>query len=247
MPNIEDIFSAALIERLYLNKDEARLSFVKSINIDSGPQGFPLTTLYCSNNHHNSEKRKRFDWILLQDEKENSYYAQLLALLIMEIKNEQPIYLYVAVKCTKVEKIKNTKINKGKKQHRNIYIPFDIVSYDVSKNGDLLFVCDTVDSIIAPAFVVPDTIRLDSYFESNQRERNSLTFTTIPMQFLFREKYSDLNDTDKFYGFISAYDKTSSANKKQILESLIIKKDNIEDNDNDNDINDEINLINSAI
>ena len=95
--------------------------------------------------------------------------------------------------------------------------------------------------------MVPDTIRLDSYFESNQRERNSLTFTTIPMQFLFREKYSDLNDTDKFYGFISAYDKTSSANKKQLLESLIIKKDNIEDNDNDNDINDEINLINSAI
>ena len=97
-----EIIPTNLLDKLYLNKDDTRLSFIKSINIDSGPQGFPLTTLYCSNNY-NTDKAKRFDWIVLKDEMENSYYAQLVALLIMEIKDNPPTYLYVALKCTNVE------------------------------------------------------------------------------------------------------------------------------------------------
>ena len=245
--NISEIFNADLIEKLNLNNDDIKLSFVKSINIDTGPQGFPLTTLHCANNF-NSTRNKRFDWIVLQDEMENSYYAQLVALLIMEIKDNPPTYLYVALKCTKVEKLKKARNYKGTLQHRNNYIPFEIVTYDVSKNGDLLFVCDTVDSIIAPAFVVPDTINLDSYFESNPKKRNNVTFQTIPMSFLFRDKYTNLKDTDELYGFVSTFDKASSSDKRKILESLIIKKNNTKEYENEDDPNDdEFNLINSAI
>ena len=68
------------------------------------------------------------------------------------------------------------------------------------------------------------------------------------MTFLFREKYSNLNDTDKLYGFVSTYDKASSADKRKILESLIIKKNNTKEYENEDDPNDdELNLINSAI
>ena len=130
-----EIIPTNLLDKLYLNKDDTRLSFIKSINIDSGPQGFPLTTLYWSNNY-NTDKAKRFDWIVLKDENEISYYAQLLALLMVEIKDEQPTYLYVAVKSKKVEKIKNAKSIGGIQQIRNIFIPFDIISYDHSKYGD---------------------------------------------------------------------------------------------------------------
>ena len=94
--------------------------------------------------------------------------------------------------------------------------------------------------------MVPDTICHDSYFESNLKKRKNITFTTIPMTFLFREKYSNLNDTDKLYGFVSTYDKASSADKRKILESLIIKKNNTKDYENEDDPNDD-ELINSAI
>ena len=42
-----------------------KASSIDKIKIDSGPRGFPLTTLYCANNF-NSERDIRFDWILLQ-------------------------------------------------------------------------------------------------------------------------------------------------------------------------------------
>ena len=48
--------------------------------------------------------------------------------------------------------------------------------------------------------------------------------------------------------YINKYDKTSSANMKKILESLISKKDNNNDNDeNDDNINYELDLIDSAL
>ena len=48
--------------------------------------------------------------------------------------------------------------------------------------------------------------------------------------------------------YINKYDKTSSANKKKILESLITKKDNNDDDDeNDDNINYELDLIDSAL
>ena len=68
------------------------------------------------------------------------------------------------------------------------------------------------------------------------------------MKFLFRDKYTNLKDTDELYGFVSTYDKASSSDKRKILESLIIKKNNTKEYENEDDPNDdELNLINSAI
>jgi hypothetical protein len=115
--NIEDLISPEILGQLYLNMDCVKLSFIKTINIDSGPQGFPLTTLCCSNTYdtNNSNIQKRFDWIILKNENNSIFFCQLIALLMVEINHEKPIYIYIAVKCDKVKKVISNK-----------YIPFDI-------------------------------------------------------------------------------------------------------------------------
>ena len=77
----------------------------------------PLTTLCCSNTYdiNNSNIQKRFNWIVLKNENNSIFFCQLIALLIVEINNEKPIYIYIAVKCDKVKKV-----------ILNKYIPFDI-------------------------------------------------------------------------------------------------------------------------
>jgi hypothetical protein len=109
----------------------------------------------------------------------------------------------------------------------------------------LEFVCDTVDSIIGPVFVVPDTLKRASYYEANPKDRNNVTFTTVPMEFLFRDNYSKINYSDNLYGFINEYDRASnSTTKKKILASLIIKSGDILEEDDEDD---EIDLINLAL
>jgi hypothetical protein len=63
------------------------------------------------------------------------------------------------------------------------------------------------------------------------------------MEFLFRDKFSDLDYSDKLYGFINNYDNANAYDKKRILDSLIIN--NSQDNDNNED--EGIEIINRAI
>ena len=86
------------------------------------------------------------------------------------------------------------------------------------------FVFDSVDTVKQPAFVVPTSLRENDYFQQNSQSRSKVTFTSVGVNFLFRDKWVAMNN-DTMQMAATEFDKSKSVRgKRNRLDSLVTHK-----------------------
>lgn len=103
-----------------------------------------------------------------------------------------------------------------------IYFLFITVEYYIYRNYKQ-YAFDTVDTITKPAFVVPNSCEEADYFRRDERLQKNMVFTSIPLQFFFRDRWSRMDDSEvKFKN--SAYDNAKTdEDRLKIVDSLVKK------------------------
>jgi len=83
---------------------------------------------------------------------------------------------------------------------------------------------DTVDTITKPAFVVPISCEESDYFRRDERIQKDMQFTSIPLQFFFRDRWSSMDNSELTFKN-SVYDNAKTdMDRLKIIDSLVIKK-----------------------
>ena len=169
----------------------------------------------------------------------NKLPCHLASLILIEEEEQTPLFMYVAAE-TRKKKIDS----------ENIGVPFETFSYKYSSNKiyrqNNLFILDTVDSIIEPAFMVSNSFdMIRGNCEINSHLRQEITFTSISLEFLLRDRWGlySLNNTYFKLGFkMSEFDRANELDKNSMLESMIFRKITNSIDDDDEDI-EEIDLL----
>jgi len=71
-------------------------------------------------------------------------------------------------------------------------IPFPVIKYKHTPDNRMYIFMDTVDTIMAPAMVVPCNIFSSNYIEMDGAVRKQLGFYTVPFEFLCRDDWADI-------------------------------------------------------
>lgn len=137
------------------------------------------------------------------------------------------------------------------------------------KQNYLMYSFDEVGSINKPAFVVPNSLEENDSYQTNKELQIRITFTSVPMSFLFRDKWSAL-DTDTLTFTKTKFDKkktmtekrnllsklvTVSANDKKRLANMalqaatLVEEEDVDDDDDAENIreDDELDMIRKAL
>ena len=72
-------------------------------------------------------------------------------------------------------------------------MPFPMLKYKHSKTNEIYTMMDMVDTIIAPAMVIPWNIKANKYIEMNSDLRSRLGFYVVPYEFLCRDDWEDIH------------------------------------------------------
>ena len=84
---------------------------------------------------------------------------------------------------------------------------------------------DTVDTITAPAMVIPWNINSKSYIETDNKRRGTLGFYSIPFEFLCRDDWADIHEQGKratAQGVnTQVYEEASKSERKLLLNNLL--------------------------
>ena len=84
---------------------------------------------------------------------------------------------------------------------------------------------DTVDTIMAPAMVVPWSIYSKNYIETDDKKRGTLGFYNIPFEFLCRDDWADIHQQGEKASAqgvnTQVYEEASGRERKILLDNLM--------------------------
>jgi len=146
--------------------------------VDGISQGFPAFSIHANN--ANSCKT-RFDWVTVKDNN-NFHPCQVCCLweFCASIRGKtKSVLLFSAIK------------TKNFNRRQKVCL-FQRKCYDLYGRQNLFrVVTDLVDSIIAPCYIVPTTLKSEDYFEVLACNRPEVFFYYIPYEFFFRDDWGE--------------------------------------------------------
>ena len=100
-----------------------------------------------------------------------------------------------------------------------------MLRYKHTKDDRLYTIMDTVDTITAPAMVIPWNINSKSYIETDNKRRGALGFYSIPFEFLCRDDWADIHEQGNratAQGVnTQVYEEASETERKKLLSNLL--------------------------
>ena len=140
--------------------------------LDGTAQGLPVCVLYADS------LKNRFDWY----KNSNGQYVQIAALIECTILEESKLYV-IGFHCTE----------DGVKASSTYPLPR--IKYLMSASRNLPYMsCDEIDSISEPVAVIPSSMRSSSYFEPNLQKRRNEAFCVIPVGFIYRDDWDEIEN-----------------------------------------------------
>lgn len=140
--------------------------------LDGTAQGLPVCVLYAD------KGRKRFDWF----KNGNGVYVQIAALIECTILEKTRLYV-IGFHCTEAG------------VRASSTYPLPRIKYLMSGTKNLPHMsCDDIDSISEPVAVIPSSMRSSSYFELNLQKRRLETFCIIPVGFIYRDDWDEIEN-----------------------------------------------------
>ena len=140
--------------------------------MDGTAQGLPVCVLYAD------LVKKRFDWY----KNSNGVYVQIAALIECTIGDKSRLYV-IGFHCTEAG-VKATST-----------YPLPKIKYLITGTRNLPHMsCDEIDSISEPVAVIPSSMRCSSYFVQNILSRRLETFCIIPVGFIYRDDWDEIEN-----------------------------------------------------
>ena len=125
-------------------------------------------------------------------------------------------------------------------------IPFPMLRYRHTKRNEIFTTMDLVDSIIAPAMVIPWDIKAECYIETDSIKRSELGFYVVPYEFLCRDDWENIHTQGEKASAEGVntmiYEEASIQKRTELLQTMmpanIDEENDVDANEDEDDVDD---------